>query len=98
MSLETEYTLKGSGRTKYPVTFVQFCRQKQAESRMLYYVLTALGIIVFVPVAVFHVFFYYNWSWLCRRSDRKKIDMIPGPKPFPFFGNMLELILPPEGK
>jgi len=53
---------------------------------------------VFVAVAVFHIVFHYDWSWLRRRSDCKKIDLIPGPKTVPFFGNVLLLYLPEEGK
>jgi hypothetical protein len=53
---------------------------------------------VFVAVAVFHAVFFYDWTWLRRRSDCKKIDMIPGPKTVPFFGNVLLLHLPEESK
>jgi len=65
---------------------------------MLHYLLTALGIIVFIAFAVFHVVFYYNWSWIYRRSECKKIDLIPGPKTLPFFGNMLLFYVPEESK
>ena len=98
VTFETQYILRCSGETKCPVIFFQFFRQKSTESRMLHYVLTALGIIVFVAVAVFHFVLSYDWSWLRRRSDCKKIDLIPGPKTLPFFGNVFLLYVPEESK
>jgi hypothetical protein len=65
---------------------------------MMHFVLTALGVILFLAVAVFHLVFYYDWKWFCRKSDCKKIDMIPGPKPFPFFGNLFVFNVPEGGK
>jgi hypothetical protein len=92
------HILNRSVGKKYPVTLVQIFRHTSTEGRMLHYVLTALGIILFLVVAVFRAVFSYNWTWLCRRADCKKIDKIPGPKPIPFFGNMFLFILPEEGK
>ncbi|GFG30378.1 hypothetical protein Cfor_12948 [Coptotermes formosanus] len=90
------HILNRSVGKKYPVTLVQIFRHTSTEGRMLHYVLTALGIILFLVVAVFRAVFSYNWTWLCRRADCKKIDKIPGPKPIPFFGNMFLFILPEE--
>jgi len=98
VTFEKQYILNCSGGTKCPVIFVQFFRQKSTESRMLHYVLTALGIIVFFAVALFLVVFPQDWSWLRRRSDCKKINLIPGPKTVPFFGNGLQFYLPEESK
>jgi hypothetical protein len=98
MTFETLYIFNCSGGTKCPVTFVQFFRQKSTESRMLHNVLTTLGIIVFVAVALLHVVLSYDWSWLRRRSDCKKIDLIPGPKTLPFFGNVFLFHVPEESK
>lgn len=63
---------------------------------MLDWVLTSVGTVVFLVVAMFHVVFLYNWRWLFRRADCTKIDMIPGPKQVPFFGNIF-LLKQPEG-
>jgi hypothetical protein len=64
---------------------------------MLHCVLTALGITVFVAVAACFVL-PYGWTWLRRKSDCKKIDMIPGPKTFPLIGNLLLFHVPEESK
>jgi hypothetical protein len=66
--------------------------------KMLDLVLSAMGTLIFIVVAMFHVVFLYNWRWLFRRADCKKIDMIPGPKQVPFFGNIFLLKQPEGGK
>jgi len=65
---------------------------------MLHCVLVALGSIVFLFFAAWHITFYYEWRWLFRRSDCKKINKMPGPKPIPFFGNIFLFNIPQEGK
>jgi hypothetical protein len=64
---------------------------------MLLFVVTAVGIIVLVAVAVLNFVFCYNWAWLYRMSEFKKIDMIPGPKTVPLFGNILQFYGPETG-
>jgi hypothetical protein len=44
------------------------------------------------------IIFPYDYSWLLRISDTKKIERIPGPKTVPFFGNILMFNVPPERK
>jgi hypothetical protein len=68
------------------------------RNKMLDWVLTSVGTLVFLVVAMFHVVFLYNWRWLFRRADCTKIDMIPGPKQVPFFGNIFLLKQPEGGK
>jgi hypothetical protein len=68
------------------------------RNKMLDWVLTAVGTLIFLVVAMFHVVFLYNWRWLFRRADCTKIDMIPGPKQVPFFGNIFLLKQPEGGK
>lgn len=64
---------------------------------MLDIVLTTLGSVLFLVVAFFAVF-PYGWKWFFRRSDIKKVNMIPGPKTVPIFGNILLFNVPEEGK
>jgi hypothetical protein len=68
------------------------------RKNMLDWVLTAAGTLIFLVAATFHVVFLYNWRWLFRRADCMKIDMIPGPKQVPFFGNIFLLKQPEGGK
>jgi hypothetical protein len=65
---------------------------------MLDFVLAALVSALFLLVATFHIVFYYDWKWSFRRSDCKKINMMPGPKPVPFFGNILLFNVPEQGE
>ncbi|KDR14497.1 cytochrome P450 4c3-like [Zootermopsis nevadensis] len=62
---------------------------------MLDIVLTTLGSVLFLVVAFFAVF-PYGWKWFFRRSDIKKVNMIPGPKTVPIFGNILLFNVPEE--
>jgi hypothetical protein len=71
---------------------------KPFEVRMLDIVLTALGSFLFLLIAAAHIVFSYDWKWHLRRSDCKKINMIPGPKPVPFFGNIFLLNVAEGGK
>jgi hypothetical protein len=68
------------------------------KNKMLHLVLTSVGTLIFIVVAMFHVVFLYNWRWLFRRADCTKIDLIPGPKQVPFFGNIFLLKQPEGGK
>jgi hypothetical protein len=58
----------------------------------------AAAVIFFLLLCVLFIIFPYDYSWRFRRSDTKKIEMIPGPKTVPFFGNILQLNVPAERK
>jgi hypothetical protein len=61
---------------------------------MLFCAVAAL--IIFLILCILLIVFPYDYSWKFRRSDTKKIEMIPGPKTLPFFGNILQFNVPPD--
>jgi hypothetical protein len=54
------------------------------------------ALIIFLLLCILSIVFPYDYSWKLRRSDTKKIEMIPGPKTMPFFGNILMFNVPPD--
>ncbi|KAJ4450151.1 hypothetical protein ANN_01558 [Periplaneta americana] len=65
---------------------------------MLNYVLALLGSIFCLSIALFFLVFYYDFKWLLRKSDVKKINRIPGPRPLPIFGNIFMFMVPDTRK
>lgn len=63
---------------------------------MLTLVCEAAFVGVTLLLGILIIIFPYDYSWLLRISDTKKIERIPGPKTVPFFGNMLMFSVPPE--
>jgi hypothetical protein len=58
--------------------------------------LCAVAALIIFILCILFIVFPYDYSWKFRRSDTKKIEMIPGPKTLPFFGNILQFNVPAE--
>lgn len=55
-----------------------------------------VALVIFLAFCILATVFPYDYSWNLRRSDTKKIEMIPGPKTVAFFGNILKFNVPPD--
>jgi hypothetical protein len=65
---------------------------------MLTLICAAAVVAIILLLGILVIVFPYDYSWLLRISDTKKIERIPGPKTVPFFGNILMFNVPPERK
>jgi hypothetical protein len=55
-----------------------------------------VALVIFLLLGILLIVFPYDYSWTLRISDKKKIEMLPGPRPVPFFGNILMFNIPPN--
>ncbi|KAJ4450148.1 hypothetical protein ANN_01555 [Periplaneta americana] len=56
--------------------------------------IVALVLAIFLLLVILAIVFPYDYTWMFRKADSKKIEMIPGPKPMPLFGNILLFNVP----
>ncbi|PNF41728.1 hypothetical protein B7P43_G03434 [Cryptotermes secundus] len=61
---------------------------------MLTLICAVVALVIFLVLWILFIVFPYDYSWILRRSDTEKIELIPGPKTVPFFGNILKFNVP----
>ena len=91
-------TLQNLYRQQSTIFWVLVFRKVTKSAAMLTLVCAAAVVGVTLLLGILVIIFPYDYSWLLRISDMKKIERIPGPKTVPFFGNILMFNVPPERK
>lgn len=91
-------TLQNLYRQQSTTFCVLVFRKVTKSAAMLTLVCAAAVVGVTLLLGILIIIFPYDYSWLLRISDTKKIERIPGPKTVPFFGNILMFNVAPERK